>query len=75
MWNNAVGVKFSSKSRPFSQRGKVLIVACENSIVAQELLLQKLQILKKLEPSLKALKMTITDIHFDTKRWVVDEEV
>ncbi|MBR1753386.1 DUF721 domain-containing protein [bacterium] len=74
MWENAVGKKFAKKSRPYSQRLSTLVVTCQNSAIAQELLLRKAQILKKLEPYLKGLKMNIKDIYFDTKRWVEEED-
>ena len=70
-WATVVGKKFSEKSKPFSMMGGgVMVVACENAIVAQELTLRKTQILTKLEPYLKSLKMNVKDLKFDPKKWV-----
>lgn len=69
-WEKVVGKKFSDKSRPFSMMGGgLLIVACENSAVAQELMLQKKQILEKFQPYLKSLHLNVKDIKFDPKKW------
>ena len=69
-WAKVVGEKFSEKSKPFSMMGGgVMVVACENAIVAQELTLRKTQILTKMQPYMKSLKMNIKDIKFDPKKW------
>jgi hypothetical protein len=47
----------------------VMIIACENAAVAQELMLKKFQLLEKLQPYLQSLKMTVKDLKFDPKRW------
>jgi len=44
-----------------------MIVACENAIVAQELTLRKTQIVVKLQPYLKSLKMNVKDMRIDPK--------
>ncbi|MDD3435705.1 MAG: DUF721 domain-containing protein [Candidatus Gastranaerophilales bacterium] len=69
-WSKIVGKTFSEKSRPYSIAGNgVLVIACANSAVAQELLLQKKQILIKFQPYLKSLHLSIKDIKFDPKKW------
>lgn len=69
-WDKVVGQKISAKSKPFGMLGAgVMIIACQNSSVAQELMLQKTQILKKLEPYLKSLHMSVKDLKFDCKKW------
>ncbi len=69
-WDKIVGKKFSQKSKPYSMMsGGVLIIACDSSVVAQELLLQKKQILEKLQPYLKSLYLNVKDIKFDPKKW------
>ena len=50
-----------------------MVIACENAIVAQELMLKKTQILTKLEPYLKSLKMKVKDLRFDPKKWRVED--
>lgn len=74
MWEKTAGAKFAKKSKPYSIIHKTMVIACQNSVVAQELQLQKIQLLTKLNPYLKALKMNIIDLRFDTKRWVDEED-
>lgn len=69
-WDKIVGKKFSEKSKPYSMMGGgVLVIACASSAVAQELMLQKPQILEKFKPYLKSLHMNVKDIKFDCKKW------
>ena len=69
-WNKAAGKKFSEKSKPYSMMsGGVMVVACENAAVAQELTLQKFQIMEKFKPYAKSLKLNLKDIRFDVKKW------
>ncbi len=69
-WAKAVGEKFANRSKPYSMMsGGTMIVACENAIVAQELTLRKTQIIVKLQPYLKSLKMNVKDLRFDPKKW------
>lgn len=69
-WSKVAGEKFAQRSKPYSMMGGgVMIIACENAIVAQELTLRKTQLLVKFEPYLKSLKMNVKDLRFDPKRW------
>ena len=68
-WSKTAGEKFAQKSKPYSMIGSTMIIACENAIVAQELTLRKAQLLLKLEPYLKSLKLTVKDLRFDPKKW------
>lgn len=69
-WDKIVGKKFSEKSKPYSMKGGgVLVVACANSTVAQELMFRKKQILEKFSPYLKSLHISVKDIFFDVKKW------
>lgn len=69
-WSKIVGKKFAEKSRPYSMMGGgVLIIACANSSIAQELMLQKPQILEKFQPYLKSLRLSVKDMKFDCKKW------
>lgn len=73
-WAKIAGKKFSEKSKPYSMiGGGVLVVACESSAVAQELLLQKPQLLEKFQPYLKSLHLNVKDIKFDPKKWSSNE--
>ena len=73
-WGKAAGKKFAEKSKPYSMlAGGVMVIACENAIVAQELMLKKTQILLKFQPYLKSLKMNVKDLRFDPKKWVEEE--
>lgn len=73
-WSKIVGKKFSEKSKPYSMMGNgLLVVACESSTVAQELMFQKTQILEKFQPYLKSLHLNVKDIKFDPKKWGTNE--
>ena len=74
-WKKAVGEKFKNNSKPYSMTtNSVMVIACKNSAVAQELMLRKTKILKELEPYLKSLKMNVKDLRFDVKKWVDEKE-
>lgn len=69
-WDKILPDKFKNKSRPFSMLpGGIMVIACQNHIVAQELSLYKVILLKKFEPYLKTLKMRVVDFKFDPKKW------
>ena len=69
-WEKVLPEKFRSKSRPFSMMpGGVMVIACENSIVAQELSLRKIPLLTKFQPYLQSLNMSVKDLRFDPKKW------
>ncbi len=72
-WNKVVGKKFGEKSKPYSMMGGgVMVIACESAAVAQELSLQKFQIIEKFKPYVKSLKLNLKDIRFDVKKWEKD---
>ncbi len=72
-WDKVAGEKFGKKSKPYSMiGGGVMIIACENAIVAQELNLRKTQLLVKFEPYLKSLKLNVKDLRFDPKKWTTE---
>lgn len=69
-WGKIAGEKFAKKSKPYSMMaGGIMVIACENPIVAQELTLRKTQLLVKFEPYLKSLKLNVKDLKFDPKKW------
>ena len=69
-WDKILPEKFRGKSRPYSMiSGYVMVIACKNPVVAQELSLYKIILLKKFEPYLKSLKMKVNDLKFDPKKW------
>lgn len=72
-WSKVAGAKFAAKSKPYSMLGGgVMVIACENSIVAQELMLKKTQLLVKFKPYLESLKINVKDLKFDAKKWEVE---
>lgn len=74
-WEKVVGKKFADKSKPYAMGpNSTLIVACQNSSIVQELLLQKPQILEKFQPYLKSLHLSVKDIKFDCKKWTKEED-
>lgn len=69
-WKTVVGPKFSELSKPYSMiGGGVMVIACKNAIVVQELTFQKKMLIKKFEPYLQSLKINLKDLRFDTKKW------
>ena len=69
-WDKVVNKKLSDKSKPFGMLGGgTMVIACQNSSVAQELMLQKIQILEKFQPYLKSLHLKVSDLKFDCKKW------
>ena len=69
-WDSILPEKFKGKSKPFGMLpGGVMTVACQNPIVAQELSLHKIMLIKKFEPFAKSLKIRVQDLRFDPKRW------
>ena len=70
-WDSILPDKFRGKSKPFGMLpGGIMTVACQNPIVAQELSLHKIMLIKKFEPYAKSLKMRVIDLKFDPKRWI-----
>ena len=71
MWDKLLPEKFRQKSRPFSMLpGGVMVIACENPVIAQELSLRKVLLLQKFQPYLESLRMKVNDLRFDPKKWV-----
>lgn len=72
-WNKVVGEKFAKYSKPYSMiKGNIMVIACKTPTVAQELMLRKQDILLKLKPYVESLKMNVSDLKFDTKKWIED---
>ena len=72
-WTKVAGEKFSKYSKPYGLRkGSIMVIACKTSTVAQELLLRKTQLLVKYKPYTESLGIKISDLVFDTKKWVED---
>jgi hypothetical protein len=69
-WDSILPEKFKGKSKPFSMLpGGVMTIACQNPVVAQELNLNKIMLIKKFEPYAKSLKMRVVDMRFDFRKW------
>ena len=69
-WDSILPEKFKNKSKPYSMLpGGIMVIACQNPVVAQELNLHKIMLIKKFEPYAKSMKMRITDLRFDPKKW------
>lgn len=70
-WGKVAGEKFAQHSRPYSMiKGSIMVIACETPTVAQELMLRKTQLLVKFKPYVESLKIKLTDLRFDSKKWV-----
>ena len=69
-WDKMLPEKFKHRSKPYSMLpGGVMVIACENPVVAQELSLYKVILLNKFTPYLKTLNMKVVDFKFDPKKW------
>ena len=69
-WDKILPEKFKNKSKPYSMLpGGIMVVACSNPVVAQELSLYKIILMKKFEPYLKTLNLRVKDLKFDPKKW------
>lgn len=69
-WREIVGNKLAEFSRPIGlSKDKTLIVACKNSMISQELYLNKTRILKSIQFYAKNLQLTVEDICFSHKIW------
>ena len=72
-WDSILPEKLRGKSKPFSMLpGGVMTVVCKNPIIAQELSLHKIMLIKKFEPYAKSVNMRVLDLRFDPKRWSED---
>lgn len=70
-WDSILPEKFKKKSKPYSMLpGGVMVVACENPVIAQELSLHKIILIKKFEPYAKSMNMRLIDLKFDPKKWL-----
>ena len=71
-WDIILPEKFKGKSKPYGMLpGGVMTVACQNPVVAQELSLHKIMLLKKFAPYAQTLKMRVVDLKFDPKKWAL----
>ncbi len=69
-WDSILPEKFRGKSKPYGMLpGGIMTVACKNPVVAQELSLHKIMLIKKFEPYAKSLNMRVMDLRFDPKKW------
>ena len=70
MWDKILPENFRKKSRPYSMLpGGIMVIACENPIIAQELSLRKIILLNKFQPYLKSLQMKVQDLKFAPQKW------
>lgn len=69
-WDKILPEKFKQKSRPFSMLpGGIMVIACQNPVVAQELSLYKVVLMQKFAPYLKTMNLRVNDLKFDPKKW------
>lgn len=75
-WENILPDKFKNKSKPYSMLpGGIMIVACTNPVVAQELSLYKVMLIQKFSPYMKSLNIRVNDIKFDPKKWINNDTI
>ncbi|MBQ7126940.1 DUF721 domain-containing protein [bacterium] len=69
-WDGILPEKYKKMSKPFGMLpGKIMVIACKNPIVAQELTLRKSMLLAKFQPYLNKLNLNVEDFKFDAKKW------
>lgn len=69
-WIEIVGNKISQFSKVFEiSADNTLTIVCADSFVANELYLEKVNLLKKMNKKAEECGITIKDIRFDYKRW------
>ena len=69
-WSDIAGQKLAQFSKHVGlSKDKTLIVACKNSMISQELYLQKQRILKSAQFYAQNLKLKVEDICFSHKIW------
>ena len=69
-WEKLLPEKFKNKSKPYSMLpGGVMVVACKNPVVAQELSLHKVMLMKNFSTYMKSLNIKISDLKFDPRKW------
>ena len=69
-WREIAGNKIAEMSKPVGlSKDKTLIVACKNSMISQELYLNKVRILKSVQFYAESLKLKVDDICFSHKIW------
>ena len=69
LWKQACGKKFENNSKAYELRGSTLVVACQNSYVAQELSMYKRELIKKINTLALNLKIEVKDLIFSYKIW------
>ncbi len=73
-WKKVAGEKFAQNSKPYSMvKGSIMVIACKTPTVAQELMLRKTQLLVKFQPYVESLNMKLTDLRFDAKKWIEED--
>ena len=69
-WGEIAGQQLAKFSKPVGlSKDKTLIVACKNSMISQELYLQKQRILKSTQFYAQNLQLKVEDICFSHKIW------
>ena len=70
VWKEIAGAKLAEYSKPVGlSKDKTLIVACKNSMISQELYLQKARILKSAQFYAESMHLKVLDICFSHKIW------
>lgn len=71
---NAFGKKFKDKVKPLClKKDGLLIIACKNSNVTNELFMLRDDVLNKIQNIAKPLDITISDVIFSHKYWQKEE--
>lgn len=69
-WKNIIGEKISSLSKPVELSDKNLLkISCANSFVANELFMQKQNLIVIINEKAKEYNLKVRDLIFDYKSW------
>ncbi len=69
-WQNIIGEKISSLSKPVELSDKNLLkISCANSFVANELFMQKQNLIIIINEKAKEYNLKVRDLIFDYKNW------
>lgn len=74
-WESLVGSKIASVSMPIELTEKAILkISCANSFVANELFMQKQNLMTLLKEKAQELNLEIKDLMFDYKNWAANKQ-
>lgn len=75
LWEDIIGEKIASVSTPVELTEKAILkISCANSFVANELFMQKKNLILLLKEKAQELNLEIKDLMFDYKSWAANKQ-